>query len=136
MHRFGREYDRVARERLAPRAREMRIAPTRSEELLWSALRRGALGVRVRRQVVLGPYIADFFVPSAKLVIEVDGGVHRAHRDADRIRDARCAANGLRVVRVDAALVEHDVAHAVAIVRAAPSRDATGQRDGRILHEV
>ena len=57
MHRFGREYDRVARERLLPRSREMRIVPTRSEEMLWQAIRANALGVRFRRQVILGAAI-------------------------------------------------------------------------------
>jgi len=113
MQRFGREYDSVARNRLAPRARAMRIAPTASEDMLWQALRRGALGVRVRRQVVLGPFIADFFVPSAKLVIEVDGGVHRAQRDYDRLRDEALVLGGLRVLRIDASLVENDLAEAL-----------------------
>lgn len=119
MHRFGREYDRVARERLMPRAREMRIVPTRSEEMLWQAIRAGALGVRFRRQVILGPVIVDFFAPSAGLVIEVDGGVHARQRETDRIRDESLALRGIRVVRIDAALVEACVERAVAIVRRA-----------------
>ena len=93
MHRFGREYDRVARERLMPRAREMRLLPTRSEERLWQAIRASALGVRFRRQVILGPVIVDFFAPSVKLVVEVDGGVHARQCDADRLRDAWAVRN-------------------------------------------
>ena len=119
MHRFGREYDRVARERLMPRAREMRLVPTRSEEILWRAIRAGALGVRFRRQVILGPVIVDFFAPSARLVVEVDGEVHAGRRDADRIRDESLGLRGIRVVRIEAALVEASVERAVAMVRAA-----------------
>ena len=119
MQRFGREYDRVARERLMPRAREMRMVPTRSEEILWQAIRAGALGVRFRRQVILGPVIVDFFAPSAMLVVEVDGGVHAAQRDADRIRDESLALRGIRVVRIEAAVVEASVERAVAMVRRA-----------------
>ena len=119
MHRFGREYDRVVRERLMPRAREMRLVPTRSEEILWQAIRSGALGVRFRRQVILGPVIVDFFAPSAALVVEVDGGMHAAQRDADRIRDESLAMRGIRVLRIDASLVEASVERAVAIVRRA-----------------
>lgn len=37
----------------------------------------------VRRQVVLGPFIVDFFAPSANLIVEVDGGIH--HRAASLI---------------------------------------------------
>ena len=117
MHRFGREYDRIARERLMPRAREMRLVPTRSEELLWQAIRANALGVRFRRQVLLGAAIVDFFAPSAMLVVEVDGGVHERQRDADRIRDERLALQGIRVVRIEAQLIEHRLELAVALVR-------------------
>lgn len=55
----------------------MRAAPTPSEAALWRALRARQLGVEVRRQVVIGEFIADFVVPAAWLVIEVDGGAHR-----------------------------------------------------------
>ena len=116
MHRFGREYDRVARERLMPRAREMRLVPTRSEELLWQAIRANALGVRFRRQVILGPAIVDFFAPSAMLVVEIDGGVHERQRDADRIRDESLALQGIRVLRIDAELVEACLDFAVTLV--------------------
>jgi very-short-patch-repair endonuclease len=119
MQRFGRVYDSVALHRLAPRARAMRIGPTRSEDLLWQVLRRGALGVRFRRQVVLGPFIVDFFAPSVGLVVEVDGGVHLARRDADRLRDEGLRGLGLRVLRIEASVVEQDVHVAVALVRAA-----------------
>jgi very-short-patch-repair endonuclease len=75
---------------LVIRARRMLHAPTPSEEALWQALRGGVLGVAFKRQVVLGGrYIADFFAPSVGLVVEVDGGVHRSSRAADRRRDER-----------------------------------------------
>ena len=117
--RFLRPFDSVARNTLAPRARDMRVAPTRSEDILWQALRRDALGVRFRRQVVLGPFIADFFAPSCGLVVEVDGAVHLSQKDADRVRDEALVARGLRVVRVAADLVEGDLASAVELVRLA-----------------
>ena len=119
MHRFGREYDRVARERLMPRARAMRLVPTRSEELLWQAIRASALGVRFRRQVILGPVIVDFFAPSVMLAVEVDGGVHARQRDADRLRDEALARRGIRVLRIEAGLVESRIDLAVESVRRA-----------------
>ena len=76
----------------------------------------------MRRQHPLHPYIADFYVASHKLVIEVDGAVH-ASSDA-RGRDARRTAElarlyGVRVVRISAGLVERDVEAAVGRIRAA-----------------
>ena len=105
---------------LVSRARHMLHAPTPSEEALWQALRHGVDGVAFKRQVPLGQrYIADFFAPSVGLVVEVDGGVHRGRRTADRRRDERLQRLGYRVVRVEAALVMRDVSAAFAVVRAA-----------------
>jgi very-short-patch-repair endonuclease len=105
---------------LVSRARHMLHAPTPSEEALWQALRGGALGVAFKRQVLLGGrYIVDFFAPSVGLVVEVDGGVHRTSRAADRRRDEKLQRLGYRVVRVQAALVMGSLETALAVVRAA-----------------
>ncbi len=54
-------------------------------------------------------------------MIEVDGGIHRFQRERDRARDAYLAgAHGVRVLRIEAGLVEREVRAAVALVRAAP----------------
>src|SRR5215204_4570280 len=57
-------------------ARSMRANPTDAEQELWLHLRKrlAASGTHFRRQVQIGPYIADFVSHKAKLVIEVDGG--------------------------------------------------------------
>lgn len=112
--RFLRPFDSVAHHTLAPRARDMRIAATESEALLWAHLRRGQLGVRFRRQVILGPFIVDFLAPSVRLVVEVDGGVHLAQQDADKRRDEALTALGYRVVRVS---VDEVVTNVDAVVR-------------------
>jgi very-short-patch-repair endonuclease len=105
---------------LVNRARSMLHAPTPSEEALWQALRGGGgLGVAFKRQVPLGErYIADFFAPSVGLVVEVDGGVHRASRSADRRRDEKLRRLGYRVIRVDAALALRAPREALAAIRA------------------
>lgn len=87
----------------------MRRTPTRSEELLWQALRGRALGVKFRRQHPIGPYIVDFFCAEASLVVEVDGAVHLARAHCDRARDAFLAHHGLRVMRVPAWRVERQL---------------------------
>ena len=117
--RFLRPFDSVAQHTLAPRARQMRLEATASEAILWQALRRGALGVRFRRQVILGPFIVDFFAPSHRLVVEVDGPIHLNHTDVDRLRDEALVARGLRVVRITADVVESDLEAALVIVRRA-----------------
>jgi len=73
------------------------------EVMLWQRLRGGKAGVKVRRQHPMGAYVVDFFVPSARLIIEIDGEAHdrgnRPQRDAGR--DQHLAANGCRVLRKD-----------------------------------
>ncbi|HVW25198.1 MAG TPA: DUF559 domain-containing protein [Polyangiaceae bacterium] len=66
------------------RARLMRASPTPSEAQLWRALRGAQLGVAFRRQVVINGFIVDFAAPQARLVVEVDGGCHRAPRGISR----------------------------------------------------
>jgi len=48
-----------------------------AEKLLWSQLNRNQLlGLQFRRQHPINRFIADFFCPKIKLVIEVDGSIH------------------------------------------------------------
>ncbi|HSQ65839.1 MAG TPA: DUF559 domain-containing protein [Polyangiaceae bacterium] len=102
-------------------ARRMRMAPTRSEALMWGQLKgRKVDGVRFRRQAVLGGCIVDSYAACERLVVEVDGAVHRTAEA--RVHDAgRQAwlegAFGVRFVRVDAELVERDVLAALERVR-------------------
>ncbi len=59
--------------KLVPVARMLRKRMTDAERKLWSGLRMNQLGVKFRRQVLLGPYVVDYFSAKAKLVIELDG---------------------------------------------------------------
>ncbi len=78
----------------------------------------------VRRQVPIGRYIADFVAPSVKLVVEVDGGYHLAPARvrADARRDRYLGKLGYRVLRLPAALVQHQLSEAVALVVSALGR--------------
>lgn len=57
-------------------AKQKRRNPTPAEAALWQAIRRKTLGVRVRRQSVIVGFIVDFYIPAAKLIVEVDGSYH------------------------------------------------------------
>jgi very-short-patch-repair endonuclease len=83
------------------RAKRLRAAPTWTEAKLWERLR--ILPVRIRRQAPIGPYVVDFACLRARLVIEVDGGVHDLTDVAlrDLKRDNWLADEGFRVLRID-----------------------------------
>lgn len=59
------------------------------------------LPVTVRRQKPLGRYIVDFYVASANLVIEIDGGqhYHGEGKSLDLIRDTYLQKRGLQILR-------------------------------------
>ena len=81
-------------------ARHLRKNLSDAESRLWWRLRQKQLGgFRFRRQVPLGPYVADFVCLSAKLVVEVDGGQHAERVEHDESRSAWLVANGFRVLR-------------------------------------
>jgi len=80
-------------------ARGLRARMTDAERKLWFALKdRGFGAFKFRRQVPIGPYIADFVCFESRLIIEVDGGQHAdSVRDVDR--DNWLAHSEFRVLR-------------------------------------
>ena len=91
-----------AAERFA-RARELRHNPTPAERHAWTLLRnRGILGLKFRRQHVLHGFIVDFYCPSERIVIELEGNVHdtEAQRGYDQARTGFLEGAGYRVIRV------------------------------------
>jgi very-short-patch-repair endonuclease len=85
---------------MADQTRRLRARMTFAETAMWKLLRdRRFEGLKFRRQTRIGPWIADFCCYELKLVIELDGGVHRLREDADRMRDADLARRGFTVLR-------------------------------------
>jgi very-short-patch-repair endonuclease len=58
-------------------------------------------GFKFRRQQAIGIYIVDFFCPSAKLIVELDGSQHddEGHAWYDHRRTKWLSAKGYRVIR-------------------------------------
>ena len=112
----------VRRRLLASRAQSHGYSPTEPERKLWSALSGSQLGVPFRRQVVLCNAIADFFAPSIRLVVEVDGAHHRLRRTADARRDRQLRRLGCEVLRLEAPLVLSQLPRAITLIRSAVAR--------------
>jgi len=71
---------------------------TDGERKLWFLLRRKQLGgFRFRRQAAIGPYIADFFCPKARLIVELDAesGVMESGRDGWRRMAVAWSGSGI-----------------------------------------
>ena len=85
---------------LLQRARELRKQQTPAEKILWECLRdRRLLNAKFRRQHNIEQIIADFYCHAARLIIEVDGGIHQQQQECDRIRDDWASDRGFRVLR-------------------------------------
>ena len=89
-------------------AKGQRANPTRAEAALWTALRAGRLnGLKFKRQVPFGRYVADFACAEHRLIVELDGERHRTEDGirSDRERDAWFQDQGFRTPRVPNDLV-------------------------------
>lgn len=80
--------------------------PTPQEETLGRALdHRWKPG----RQVVIGPYIADFLIHKYKLVIEADGACHALRKEYDERRDKFIKSKGYSILRLSNTLIDNDM---------------------------
>ncbi|MFN9062597.1 MAG: endonuclease domain-containing protein [Pseudanabaena sp.] len=94
-----------------PRRQALRSNMTEPEEKLWQILRGKQMGVKFRRQHGIGHYIADFYCPELKLVIEVDGDSHRS-ADAqayDTVRHDFMVSLGIITLRFTNDEVMHNI---------------------------
>ncbi len=87
---------------LKTRRKELRNNSTPAEQQLWSMLQRSNLGsYKFRRQHSVGSYILDFYCPSEKLAVELDGDSHFTDdaMEYDRIRTEYLNALNIKVIR-------------------------------------
>ena len=81
-----------------PPAKKLRREGTDAELRLWYFLRNRQLGgFKFRRQVTIGPYIADFACVERRLIVEADGGQHG--EESDRGRTQHLERLGWRLLR-------------------------------------
>ena len=82
-------------------AKTNRSNMTDAESLLGHYLRQEQLGVRFRRQHVIGDYIVDFICLKQRLIIEIDGGYHNdiVQQQEDRIRQNWLESMDYKVIR-------------------------------------
>lgn len=93
------------------RARKLRRIMTPPEVRLWQYLRTSPEGLKFRRQHPVGRFVLDFYCPSARTAIEVDGMAHDMgdNPERDEMRDAWLADQGIVVVRIAARDVMADL---------------------------
>ena len=99
------------------RAKKLRRVMTPAEKRLWTHLQK-IDGRHFRSQSPLGPHVFDFIEMSARLIIEVDGGVHELAdvRARDQVKEAWAFSQGFRVLRIPNAYVFGTAEPAMALI--------------------
>lgn len=111
-------------------ASAMRSNPTAAEAALWDVLRRRPQGLTFWSQHVIRGWIADFYCPAARLVIEVDGSAHKGREAHDQLRDEVMRAYRFGVLRFTNQQVHADTgAVAAKIVEEALRRGGRQRED-------
>jgi very-short-patch-repair endonuclease len=114
----AKQSERKARAPKRTRARSMRHDSKYCERLLWGELRDRKLnGFKFKRQHLIEKYIADFACVEKKLVVELDGGIHKLKQDSDDIRDAAVRTLGYRVLRITNEELMRDLPAALLTIR-------------------
>ena len=99
-------------------SRENKLNPTEAEEVLWEALRRTSLGFKFRRQYPISKYIPDFVCLDPKLVIEVDGGIHKefSQRENDANKNAELNFYVIDVLRFKNEEILNDIENVLVLI--------------------
>jgi len=94
---------------LKDKRKEMRDTMTEAESVLWEHIRSKKLGVKFRRQHIIGNYIPDFVALSHKLILEVDGEIHKYQKEQDEQRTFELNEKGYKVIRFTNEEVLHNI---------------------------
>lgn len=99
-------------------ARNFRKEPTKSEAILWQALRGKKLdGIKFRRQQPVGNFVVDFYNSTYRLAVEIDGSVHNDQIEYDEARQDILEELGLNILRLKAETVEKNLLLALGEIR-------------------
>ena len=79
------------------------------EGKVWHRLRYGLGGVEWHAQAIILGWIADFFCPQKRIVVEVDSSFHRGREKQDRLRDEVMTKHGITVIRVEASDINRNI---------------------------
>jgi len=91
-------------------AREFRKNSTKSEKIMWERLRRNSfLGLNFRRQHIIKGFIVDFYCHKLRLVIEIDGGIHREQLKEDIERQKIIEDENINFFRIESKEIENNL---------------------------
>lgn len=91
-------------------ARDFRKNQTKSEKIMWEALRRNNfLGLSFRRQHIIEGFIVDFYCHELKLAIEIDGEIHKSKLKQDSERQKVIENKNIKFFRIENKEIENNL---------------------------
>ena len=107
---------------LQPLRKQLRRNLTPAEASLWNHLKNSKLdGKKFRRQHGIGRYIVDFYCPECRVIVELDGAVHKDVLRAERdwARERFLTELGIKIVRFENREVFEDIESVLERIRQA-----------------
>ena len=98
-------------------ARKLRNNMSPPEIILWNQLKGKKLVYDFHRQKPIDNYIVDFFCSKLKLIIEVDGKVHKDKGEDDIVRQSRLESLGLKVLRFKASDIMNNLNEVIEAIK-------------------
>lgn len=109
--------------------KELKNNLTEAEAVLWKYLKANNLGVKFRRQHIIGQFIPDFVCLNNKLIVEVDGKIQQ-QQEQDAARTEALNSMGYTVLRFDNEEILADVDAVVEKIKVAlDSMQKSGPRN-------
>jgi very-short-patch-repair endonuclease len=105
---------------LKPIRQKLRNNSTSAEAELWKLLRNKQVeGRKFRRQHSIENNIVDFYCPSEKLIIELDGDFHGDYTQIhkDELRDKFFEENGFKVLRFENRFIFQDPEYVIGTIK-------------------
>jgi imidazole glycerol-phosphate synthase subunit HisF len=92
-------------------AKKMAHNQTPPEKALWDEMKNNQMGVPWHKQHPMYGYIADFWCPQAKLIVEADGNQHlkKSAVKHDHRRDKVMKSNGIKTIRFTAQEIKNNL---------------------------
>jgi len=118
MHELEKSMYFKAKAETIQAAKLLRENMTEYESILWERLKGKQIdGFRFRRQHPIDFFIADFYCHQARLVVEIDGGIHEKKKEYDEGRTAEMEKFGIKVIRFSNDQIISNLDYVVSIIK-------------------
>ena len=99
------------------KADELRRNMTLAEDIIWDKLIARKCDFKIKPQVLIAGYIVDFYCPSRKLIIEIDGESHTNKKEYDKKRDNNLSKFGFKTIRFSNEMVFNELERVISLIK-------------------